>query len=137
MATRLRARTDDHVTGIIEAAERKAPEELTEEDKMALLGRPKAGDIVRAQLRIKESKEFKVSSRIVLFYLAFIIYFYALSLLDVNTMRVSNRPSLTQLTIMGIKMQEQWKFVCIFSCIEQWHHLTVSSFHATRLVQFA
>uniref|UniRef100_A0A182XW66 Uncharacterized protein n=1 Tax=Anopheles stephensi TaxID=30069 RepID=A0A182XW66_ANOST len=49
---------DDHVTGIIEAAERKAPEELTEEDKMALLGRPKAGDIVRAQLRIKESKEF-------------------------------------------------------------------------------
>lgn len=119
MATRLRARTDDHVTGIIEAAERKAPEELTEEDKMALLGRPKAGDIVRAQLRIKESKEFKVSSRIVLFYLAFIIYFYALSLLDVNTMRVSNRPSLTQLTIMGIKMQEQWKFVCIFSCIEQ------------------
>ncbi|XP_035894725.1 sodium/calcium exchanger 3 isoform X1 [Anopheles stephensi] len=50
---------DDHVTGIIEAAERKAPEELTEEDKMALLGRPKAGDIVRAQLRIKESKEFK------------------------------------------------------------------------------
>jgi hypothetical protein len=28
---------------------------------MALLGRPKNGDIVRAQLRIKESKEFKVS----------------------------------------------------------------------------
>lgn len=28
---------------------------------MALLGRPKAGDIVRVQLRIKESKEFKVS----------------------------------------------------------------------------
>lgn len=28
---------------------------------MALLGRPKAGDITRAQLRIKESKEFKVS----------------------------------------------------------------------------
>lgn len=28
---------------------------------MALLGRPKAGDVVRAQLRIKESKEFKVS----------------------------------------------------------------------------
>ncbi|XP_055632887.1 sodium/calcium exchanger 3 isoform X2 [Toxorhynchites rutilus septentrionalis] len=45
--------------GLIEAAESKAPEELTEEDKMALLGRPKAGDIVRAQLRIKESKEFK------------------------------------------------------------------------------
>uniref|UniRef100_A0A1Q3FVJ1 Putative ca2+/na+ exchanger ncx1 n=1 Tax=Culex tarsalis TaxID=7177 RepID=A0A1Q3FVJ1_CULTA len=47
------------VGGIIEAAESKAAEDLTEEDKMALLGRPKAGDIVRAQLRIKESKEFK------------------------------------------------------------------------------
>lgn len=42
-------------------AEAKAPEDLTEEDKMILLGRPKNGDIVRAQLRIKESKEFKVS----------------------------------------------------------------------------
>ncbi|KAL1401143.1 hypothetical protein pipiens_006844 [Culex pipiens pipiens] len=52
---------DDELTGIIEAAESKAAEDLTEEDKMALLGRPKAGDIVRAQLRIKESKEFKVS----------------------------------------------------------------------------
>ncbi|XP_055545055.1 sodium/calcium exchanger 1 isoform X2 [Wyeomyia smithii] len=47
------------IGGIIEAAEAKPAEELTEEDKMALLGRPKAGDIVRAQLRIKESKEFK------------------------------------------------------------------------------
>lgn len=28
---------------------------------MVLLGRPKNGDIIRAQLRIKESKEFKVS----------------------------------------------------------------------------
>ncbi|KAM7361712.1 sodium/calcium exchanger 3 isoform 5-T9 [Cochliomyia hominivorax] len=45
--------------GLIQEAENKAPEELTEEDKMALLGRPKNGDIVRAQLRIKESKEFK------------------------------------------------------------------------------
>ncbi|KAM7361710.1 sodium/calcium exchanger 3 isoform 3-T7 [Cochliomyia hominivorax] len=44
---------------LIQEAENKAPEELTEEDKMALLGRPKNGDIVRAQLRIKESKEFK------------------------------------------------------------------------------
>ncbi|XP_037910119.1 sodium/calcium exchanger 1-like isoform X3 [Hermetia illucens] len=44
---------------LIQAAEAKAPEDLTEEDKMALLGRPKAGDVVRAQLRIKESKEFK------------------------------------------------------------------------------
>lgn len=31
---------------------------------MVLLGRPKNGDIVRAQLRIKESKEFKVSQAI-------------------------------------------------------------------------
>lgn len=28
---------------------------------MVLLGRPKNGDIIRAQLRVKESKEFKVS----------------------------------------------------------------------------
>ena len=42
-------------------AERKRPEDLTEEDKMALLGRPRLGDITRAQIRIKESKEFKVS----------------------------------------------------------------------------
>lgn len=27
---------------------------------MALLGKPRLGDIVRAQIRIKESKEFKV-----------------------------------------------------------------------------
>ncbi|XP_065371386.1 sodium/calcium exchanger Calx isoform X2 [Calliphora vicina] len=50
---------DDELAGLIQEAENKAPEELTEEDKMALLGRPKNGDIVRAQLRIKESKEFK------------------------------------------------------------------------------
>ncbi|CAD6992608.1 unnamed protein product [Ceratitis capitata] len=47
------------MVGLIEAAEKKAPEELTEEDKMALLGRPKLGEVVRAELRIKESKEFK------------------------------------------------------------------------------
>ncbi|XP_055851755.1 sodium/calcium exchanger 3 isoform X4 [Episyrphus balteatus] len=45
--------------GLIQAAEAKRPEELTEEDKLALLGRPKPGDCVRAELRIKESKEFK------------------------------------------------------------------------------
>jgi solute carrier family 8 (sodium/calcium exchanger) len=33
---------------------------LTEEDKMALLGRPRLGEVTRAQIRIKESKEFKV-----------------------------------------------------------------------------
>ncbi|XP_067617993.1 sodium/calcium exchanger Calx isoform X3 [Eurosta solidaginis] len=50
---------DDEMVGLIEAAEKKAPEELTEEDKMALLGRPKLGEVVRAELRVKESKEFK------------------------------------------------------------------------------
>jgi len=41
-------------------AERKRPEDRTEEDKMALMGRPRLGDIIRAQIRVKESKEFKV-----------------------------------------------------------------------------
>jgi solute carrier family 8 (sodium/calcium exchanger) len=45
-------------------AEAKKPEELTEDDKMALLGKPKLGEVTRAQIRIKESKEFKVSSHI-------------------------------------------------------------------------
>lgn len=31
---------------------------------MALLGRPKLGDTVRTQLRVKESKEFKVITKI-------------------------------------------------------------------------
>lgn len=51
----------DDLTGLIKAAEAKNPEDLTEEDKMALLGRPRCGEVVKAQLRIKESKEFKVS----------------------------------------------------------------------------
>lgn len=53
--------SDDDIAQQIQEAEAKAPEDLTEEDKMVLLGRPKNGDIIRAQLRIKESKEFKVS----------------------------------------------------------------------------
>lgn len=53
----------DELATLVQQAEAKAPEDLTEEDKMALLGRPKAGDVVRAQLRIKESKEFKVSPK--------------------------------------------------------------------------
>lgn len=59
--TRPGAHANDHIASQIDEALAKAPEDLTEEDKMALLGRPKNGDIVRAQLRIKESKEFKVS----------------------------------------------------------------------------
>jgi hypothetical protein len=47
-------------------AEAKKPEELTEDDKMALLGKPKLGEVTRAQIRIKESKEFKVSSHLFL-----------------------------------------------------------------------
>ena len=38
----------------------KNPEELTEEEKIALLGRPCLGANTRIQIRIKESKEFKV-----------------------------------------------------------------------------
>jgi len=39
----------------------KKPEELTEEEKTALLGRPCLGPNTRIQIRIKESKEFKSS----------------------------------------------------------------------------
>ena len=45
--------------GLAAAAEMKPPEERTEEEKMALRGRPQLGEISRAQIRIKESKEFK------------------------------------------------------------------------------
>lgn len=45
--------------GMAAAAEMKQPEERTEEEKMALLGRPRLGEVSRAQIRIKESKEFK------------------------------------------------------------------------------
>ncbi|XP_026670890.1 sodium/calcium exchanger 3 isoform X3 [Ceratina calcarata] len=45
--------------GIAVAAEMKKPEERTDEEKMALLGKPKLGEVFRAQVRIKESKEFK------------------------------------------------------------------------------
>merc|ERR1719153_1468040 len=38
-----------------------SPEELTEEEKIALLGRPCLGANTRIQIRIKESKEFKNS----------------------------------------------------------------------------
>merc|ERR1712024_57289 len=37
----------------------KKPEELTEEEKIALLGRPRLGDVTKIQIRIRESKEFK------------------------------------------------------------------------------
>merc|ERR1719397_1312363 len=39
----------------------KNPEDLTEEEKVALLGRPRHGDNSRIMVRIRESKEFKSS----------------------------------------------------------------------------
>merc|ERR1711963_1042963 len=39
----------------------KDPEPLTEEEKIALLGRPVLGDVTKIQIRIRESKEFKSS----------------------------------------------------------------------------
>merc|ERR1712115_639709 len=39
----------------------KNPEDLTEEEKVALLGRPCHGDNSRIMIRIRESKEFKSS----------------------------------------------------------------------------
>lgn len=40
-------------------AEKKRPEDRTEEERVAILGKPRLGDLHRAQIRIKESKEFK------------------------------------------------------------------------------
>ncbi|KDR22763.1 Sodium/calcium exchanger 1, partial [Zootermopsis nevadensis] len=48
-----------HQSGLAAIAESKRRDDLTEEEKMALLGRPRLGDITRAQIRVKESKEFK------------------------------------------------------------------------------
>jgi solute carrier family 8 (sodium/calcium exchanger) len=39
----------------------KDPETLTEEEKIALLGRPRLGDVTKISVRIRESKEFKSS----------------------------------------------------------------------------
>ncbi|XP_076283353.1 sodium/calcium exchanger 3 isoform X1 [Lasioglossum baleicum] len=50
---------DSAEAGIAVAAEMKQPEERTAEEKMALLGKPKLGEVSRGQIRIKESKEFK------------------------------------------------------------------------------
>merc|ERR1712045_603410 len=44
-----------------EELDAKKPEDLTEEEKIALLGRPRLGDVTKIQIRIKESKEFKSS----------------------------------------------------------------------------
>ena len=49
-----------------EEIDAKDPETLTEEEKIALLGRPRLGDVTKIQIRIKESKEFKVFRKNVL-----------------------------------------------------------------------
>lgn len=51
----------DEVASLAADAEKKSPEERTEREKIAIMGKPRLGDITRAQIRIKESKEFKVS----------------------------------------------------------------------------
>merc|ERR1712012_480304 len=58
-----------HIAGEIGAGEgvnyddldAKKPEDLTEDEKVALLGRPCLGEITKIQIRIRESKEFKSS----------------------------------------------------------------------------
>ena len=45
----------------------KDPEALTEEEKIALLGRPVLGDVTKIQIRIRESKEFKVNFKLLCF----------------------------------------------------------------------
>lgn len=52
---------EDEVASLAAEAERKRPEDRTEQEKVAILGRPRLGDLNRAQIRIKESKEFKVN----------------------------------------------------------------------------
>ena len=39
----------------------KDPDTLTEVEKIALLGRPRLGDVTKVSIRIRESKEFKSS----------------------------------------------------------------------------
>ena len=48
----------------------KKPEDLTEEEKIALLGRPRLGDVTKIQIRIRESKEFKVNIHYTIFFSA-------------------------------------------------------------------
>jgi len=51
--------TDDEGLPLALAAKNK--KDLTDEEKIAMEGWPKLGNDCRAQLRVKESKEFKVS----------------------------------------------------------------------------
>lgn len=56
--------TDESVR-LVTRAEQKPPNMRTEQERIALLGRPRLGDVIRAQIRIKESKEFKVNTRLI------------------------------------------------------------------------
>ncbi|KAF5280355.1 hypothetical protein FQR65_LT03164 [Abscondita terminalis] len=50
---------DDEIASLAAEAEKKRAEDRTEQEKLAILGKPRCGDVTRAQIRIKESKEFK------------------------------------------------------------------------------
>ena len=45
----------------MEEIEEKSPEEMTDEDRVADLGRPRLGEDIRVACHIRESMEFKVS----------------------------------------------------------------------------
>ncbi|KAH1007076.1 hypothetical protein HUJ04_004355, partial [Dendroctonus ponderosae] len=49
----------DEVASLAAEAEKKRPEDRTERERIAIMGKPRLGEITRAQIRIKESKEFK------------------------------------------------------------------------------
>lgn len=52
---------DDKTTSFVAEAEKKRPDLRSEKERIALLGLPRLGELIRAQIRIKESKEFKVT----------------------------------------------------------------------------
>lgn len=52
----------DEVASLAAEAEKKRPEERSERERIAIMGKPRLGEITRAQIRIKESKEFKVGT---------------------------------------------------------------------------
>ena len=54
-------------------ANNRQPNSLSFDEKVALLGRPKLGEITRSQIRIKESKEFKVIIRVAIFTLFYFV----------------------------------------------------------------
>lgn len=58
-----------------EELDAKKPEDLTEDEKIALLGRPRLGDVTKIQIRIRESKEFKVTDLIINDAIYSLIYF--------------------------------------------------------------